>query len=125
MLSNRDALDTPFSATQYTARLIDDQQARTIGDVLVNDPSVRNTYGRNSGREEFNIRGFTVFNYDVSYNGLYGLSPRNAASLIGVERVEVLRGPGALLNGMAPAGSVGGSINLVPKRAGAEPLNRV
>ncbi|AVS79476.1 TonB-dependent siderophore receptor, partial [Paracidovorax avenae] len=103
----------------------DDQQARTIGDVLVNDPSVRNTYGRNSGREEFNIRGFTVFNYDVSYNGLYGLSPRNAASLIGVERVEVLRGPGALLNGMAPAGSVGGSINLVPKRAGAEPLNRV
>ncbi|WP_053845172.1 TonB-dependent receptor [Paracidovorax avenae] len=125
MLGNRDALDTPFSATQYTARLIDDQQARTIGDVLVNDPSVRNTYGRNSGREEFNIRGFTVFNYDVSYNGLYGLSPRNAASLIGVERVEVLRGPGALLNGMAPAGSVGGSINLVPKRAGAEPLNRV
>jgi len=125
VLGNRDVMDTPFSTTQYTAKLVDDQQAQTIGDVLVNDPSVRNTYGRNAGREEFNIRGFTVFNYDVSYNGLYGLSPRNAASLIGVERVEVLRGPGALLNGMAPAGSVGGGINLVPKRAGATPLNRV
>lgn len=125
LLGNRDLLDTPFSTTQYTTQLIDDQQAQTIGDVLVNDPSVRNTYGRNAGREEFNIRGFTLFNYDVSYNGLYGLSPRNAASLIGVERVEVLRGPSALLNGMAPAGSVGGGINLVPKRAGAEPLNRV
>lgn len=125
LLGNRDVMDTPFSTTQYTAKLVDDQQAQTIGDVLVNDPSVRNTYGRNAGREEFNIRGFTVFNYDVSYNGLYGLSPRNAASLIGVERVEVLRGPSALLNGMAPAGSVGGGINLVPKRAGATPLNRV
>ena len=125
LLGNKDFLDTPFSATQYTAKLIEDQQAQNIGDVLVNDPSVRNTYARGAGRDEFNIRGFTLFNYDVSYNGLYGVSPRNASSLIGIERVEVLRGPNALLNGMAPYGSVGGSINLVPKRAGAEPLNRV
>ena len=124
LLGNRDMLETPFSTTQYTAQLVQDQQAQTIGDVLVNDPAVRNTYARGVGREEFNIRGFTLFNYDVSFNGLYGVSPRNAASLIGVERVEVLRGPSALINGMAPAGSVGGSINLVPKRAGAEALNR-
>ena len=125
LLGNRDLLDTPFSATHYTAQLIEDQQAQNLGDVLVNDPSVRNTYSRGAGRDEFNIRGFTLFNYDVSFNGLYGISPRNASALIGVERVEVLRGPNALLNGMAPAGSVGGAINLVPKRAGAEPLNRV
>ncbi|MBS7779973.1 TonB-dependent siderophore receptor, partial [Acidovorax sp. CCYZU-2555] len=125
LLGNRDLRETPFSATSYTAQLIEDQQAQNLGDVLVNDPSVRNTYSRGAGRDEFNIRGFTLFNYDVSFNGLYGISPRNASSLIGVERVEVLRGPNALLNGMAPAGSVGGAINLVPKRAGAEPLNRV
>lgn len=124
LLGNMSDMDTPFSATQYTAKLIEDQQAQNIGDVLVNDPSVRNTYSRGAGRDEFNIRGFTLFNYDVSFNGLYGVSPRNASSLIGVERVEVLRGPNALLNGMAPYGSVGGAINLVPKRAGAEPLNR-
>lgn len=125
LLGDKDMLDTPFSATQYTAQLIEDQQAQNLGDVLVNDPSVRNTYSRGAGRDEFNIRGFTLFNYDVSFNGLYGISPRNASSLIGVERVEILRGPSALLNGMAPAGSVGGAINLVPKRAGVEPLNRV
>ncbi len=125
LLGDKDMLDTPFSATQYTAQLIEDQQAQNLGDVLVNDPSVRNTYSRGAGRDEFNIRGFTLFNYDVSFNGLYGISPRNASSLIGVERVEVLRGPNALLNGMAPAGSVGGAINLVPKRADVEPLNRV
>ncbi|MDX3989014.1 MAG: TonB-dependent receptor [Achromobacter sp.] len=124
LLGNMSDMDTPFSATQYTSKLIEDQQAQNIGDVLVNDPSVRNTYSRGAGRDEFNIRGFTLFNYDVSFNGLYGVSPRNASSLIGVERVEVLRGPNALLSGMAPYGSVGGAINLVPKRAGAEPLNR-
>jgi iron complex outermembrane receptor protein len=124
LLGNLSDLDTPFSATQYTAKLIEDQQAQNIGDVLVNDPSVRNTYSRGAGRDEFNIRGFSLFNYDVSFNGLYGVSPRNASSLIGVERVEVLRGPNALLNGMAPYGSVGGAINLVPKRAGPDPLNR-
>ncbi|MCW0206098.1 MAG: TonB-dependent receptor [Achromobacter sp.] len=125
LLGDRDFLDTPFSVTSYTSKLIEDQQAQNIGDVLVNDPSVRNTYSRGAGRDEFNIRGFTLFNYDVAYNGLYGISPRNSTSLIGIERVEVLRGPNALLNGMAPFGSVGGSINLVPKRAGADPLNRV
>jgi len=125
ILGNKDMLDTPFSATQYTSQLIEDQQAQNLGDILVNDPAIRNTYSRDAGRDEFNIRGFTLFNYDISFNGLYGMSPRDSSSLIGVERVDVLRGPNALLNGMAPAGSVGGAINLVPKRAGPEPLNRV
>lgn len=125
ILGNKDMLDTPFSATQYTAQLIEDQQAQNLGDILVNDPAIRNTYSRDAGRDEFNIRGFTLFNYDISFNGLYGMSPRDSSSLIGIERVDVLRGPNALLNGMAPAGSVGGAINLVPKRAGPDPLNRV
>ena len=34
-----------------------------------------------------------------------------------VERVEVLKGPSALLNGMPPAGAIGGSINLITKQA--------
>ncbi|WP_229006932.1 TonB-dependent receptor [Methylophilus sp. Leaf408] len=125
LLGNKDLMDTPFSATQYTSKLIEDQQAQNLGDVLVNDPSIRNTYSRGSGRDEFNIRGFTLFNYDAMFNGLYGISPRDSSSMIGIERVEVLRGPNALLNGIAPGGSVGGAINLVPKRAGYQPLNRM
>ena len=65
LLGNRDFLDTPFSATSYTAKLIEDQQAQNIGDVLVNDPSVRNTYSRGAGRDEFNVRGFTLFNLSL------------------------------------------------------------
>nr|WP_242548585.1 TonB-dependent siderophore receptor [Pseudomonas putida] len=41
------------------------------------------------------------------------------------ERIEVLKGPSALLNGMPPNGSVAGTVNLVPKRAGEQPLTRL
>ena len=40
----------------------------------------------------------------------------------GLERVEVLKGASAFLNGAGPAGSVGGVINVIPKRAGSAPL---
>ncbi len=39
--------------------------------------------------------------------------------------MEILKGPGAFLNGMAPLGGVGGTINLVPKRAPNDPLNSI
>ncbi len=42
------------------------------------------------------------------------------------ERVEVLKGASSFLNGAMPSnGGIGGAINLLPKRAGNEPLNRV
>ena len=34
-------MDTPFNLTSYTNELIQNQQARSVGDVLQNDPSVR------------------------------------------------------------------------------------
>ena len=41
------------------------------------------------------------------------------------ERAEVLKGPSAMLNGMAVEGSLGGSVNLVTKKAKEEPLTRL
>ena len=38
------------------------------------------------------------------------------------ERIEIFKGPNALINGLVQGGSIGGAINLVPKRAGDEPL---
>ena len=42
----------------------------------------------------------------------------------GIERVEVLKGPSAFLNGAGPGGSVGGVINIIPKRAGEVPITQ-
>ncbi|WP_024929228.1 TonB-dependent receptor [Methylophilus sp. OH31] len=124
ILGQRNFMDIPFNATNYTAELITNQQARSIGDVLQNDPSVRQTSARTNINEDFSIRGFTVASQDIALNGMYGLMPYFRVPVEMAERVEVLKGPSALLNGMPPSGNVGGSINIVPKRAGDQALSR-
>ncbi|MFO6372306.1 TonB-dependent receptor plug domain-containing protein, partial [Pseudomonas aeruginosa] len=126
MLGNADVMDAPFSITSYTARTIEQQQARSVADLLqANDPSVRVVGGRGDLVDSYTIRGFSVQNADVAFNGLYGLLPFWRVPIEFAERVEVLKGPNALLGGISPGGSVGGTINLVPKRADDQPLARV
>ena len=125
ILGRTDLMDVPFSTTNYTAALIENQQALNISDVVMSDASVRTLQARGGYGEDFQIRGFAVGMRDVSLNGLYGLVPSTRVPLEMIERVEVLKGPGSLTNGVGPNGSVGGNINLVTKRAGDEPLTRV
>jgi iron complex outermembrane receptor protein len=124
-LGNQDVMDTPFNITAYTTELIENQQGRTIADVVANDPSVRFTTSNGHAYENFRIRGFDVNQSDVAINGMFGLVPTGHVPLEAFERVEVLKGPSALFSGMAPGGAVGGTINLAPKRAGDDPLTRV
>lgn len=126
ILGTRDAMDTPFSAISYTNELILDRHARSVGDVLQNDPTVRVARGFGNFQESYFIRGFLLDSDDTAYNGLYSLLPRQYIATELFERVEVLRGASAFLNGASPAGGgIGGSINLLPKRAPNDPLNRV
>ncbi len=124
LLGNKDVMDTPFNVSNYTAQTIQDQQARSLSDLLINDPSVRLSSARTNINEDFSIRGLPVASQDVALNGMYGLMPYFRVPIEMAERVEVLKGPSALLNGMPPSGNVGGNINIVPKRAGNDPLTR-
>ncbi len=125
VLGNQAILDTPFSMTSYTAQLIEDQQARTLADVMQNDASVRFTTSSGHAYENYRIRGFDVSANDLAVNGMYGLAPYGHTPVEFIEQVEVLKGPSALFSGMAPSGGVGGVINLVPKRAADTPLTRL
>lgn len=126
ILGNQDFMDTPFSSSNYTSKLIEDQQAKSVGDVLKNDPTVRQAVGYGNFQELYMIRGFPVYSDDMTLNGVYGILPRQYVAAEMLERVEVFRGANSFVNGAAPGGSAsGGSINLVPKRAGSEPLTRV
>ncbi len=117
-LGERSALETPFNVRNYTAQLILDQQAETLGEVLENDPSVRTTQGFGNQAELFVIRGFALAGDDVALDGLYGITPRQLVSPELYDRVQVLNGSSAFLFGAAPGGSgLGGGINLIPKRA--------
>ncbi len=118
-------LDTPFAVTAYTEELARNQQARSVADVLQNDPAVRVSKGFGNFQELYILRGFPIYSDDMTYNGLYGILPRQFVAAEFLERVEVFHGATAFLNGAAPGGSaIGGSINLTPKRAGDQPLTR-
>ena len=122
LLGNQDLMDTPFVVTNYTQKLIQDQQATSLADVLQNDPAVRVTRGFGNFQQAYMVRGLVIYSDDISYNGLYGLLPRQYLAAELVERVEVLRGASAFLNGAAPGGSgLGGAINIMPKRAANAP----
>ncbi len=126
LLGSEDVMDAPFAVTNYTAKLIQDQQAASLADVLQNDPAVRVTRGFGNFQQAYMVRGLVVYSDDISYNGLYGLLPRQYLAAQLVERVEVLRGASAFLNGAAPGGSgLGGAINVSPKRASAAPQTEV
>ncbi|KRA02488.1 TonB-dependent siderophore receptor [Achromobacter sp. Root565] len=126
ILGTEDFMNTPFSVTSYTNELIQDRQAKSVGDVLQNDAGVRVARGFGNFQESYFIRGFILSSDDVAYNGLYSLLPRQYIATELFERVEVLRGATAFLTGATPGGGgIGGVINLVPKRAPNEPLTRV
>ncbi|MFB9262482.1 TonB-dependent receptor [Bradyrhizobium erythrophlei] len=125
LLGNRDYMATPFSLTSYTEQTIRDQQATSVAEVLTNsDPSVRAAIGSSNRYDALTIRGFRVENSEIALNGLYGLVPHYRINPAPIERIELLKGPAAFLNGMAPEGSIGGSVNVVTKRAGDDPLTR-
>ena len=126
ILGNQDYMSSPFGVTSFTNELIQNQQARSVGDVLQNDPSVRVARGFGNFQESYFIRGFVLGSDDIAYNGLYSLLPRQYISSELFERVEVLRGASAFLTGATPSGNgIGGSVNLLPKRAGNEPLTQL
>lgn len=125
LLGNRSILDTPFNVTSYTKEYLQNVQAHTLADAVQNSPSVRVTQPNSSFADSLTIRGFPVLAYDVTYGGVGDVLPRRVIPAELAERIEILYGPNALLNGISPFGNVGGSINVVPKRAEDIPLTQI
>jgi len=128
LLGNKDLMDTPFSVSNYTSTLMKDQQAVTAADVLERDSSVRSTGQTGGIVDSFFIRGFPVGEGnlgELAFDGVYGVAPNYRVFTEYAERIEVIKGPAALLYGMSPNSGVGGVINIVPKRSLEQDLTRV
>lgn len=115
-------MDAPVHVNAYTRELAEDWSALTLQDVLENDSAVVFTTNKNHLLQNFNLRGLDMGAMDIATNGLYGIAPANAVPIEMFERIEVLRGPNVLLSGMPPASSVAGTVNMVTKRALAQPI---
>lgn len=109
--------DTPQSVTVVTRQRIDDENMRSLADVMASTPGI-SVQNYDSERYSFNSRGFAISNYmydgiptsfDMGYAG--GESSQDP---IIYDRVEVVRGATGLLTG---AGNPSASVNLVRKHA--------
>lgn len=105
--------DIPLSVKSYTSSFIKALDVKEAGDLYTYMNGINRTGG---GVSDASIRGFTSgsdpFNFQT--NGLPGFTVRRASpNLASVERIEVLKGPAAVLYGrVAP----GGLVNFVTKR---------
>ncbi|MDO9403054.1 MAG: TonB-dependent receptor [Polaromonas sp.] len=123
VLGNADFMDSPFAITSLTEEFRQNIQAKSIADVLKYTPSVQTPQlGLGAQNDAVNLRGFPTNSGAGTFNGLGGLLSRQAP-LEPFERIELLLGSSAFANGRVA--NVGGTTNLVPKRAGEEPLTRV
>lgn len=104
--------DIPQSIDVVPAKLIKDQAAHSLQDVLKNVPGISFNLG-DGQRDQFVIRGFDAMG-DLFVDGI-----RDDAlyyrDLSNIERVEVLKGPASVLYGR---GSSGGIINRITKKPG-------
>ena len=127
LLGNRDRLETPLSATSLTADLVQNQQVTDYYQIIQNLPSLQATTTPNQGITNFQSRGVQVSRNSIGFDGITNLFSDTQPSLVGIERVESLRGPTALFSGLSSPflSTAGGVINFVPKRAGAEDVTSV
>lgn len=128
LLGNRDVIDAPLSISTYTSSMIRDQQATTVGDLLERDSSVRSTGQTGGIVDSFFIRGFPLGEGnlgELAFDGVYGVASNYRVFTDYAERIEVVKGPATLLYGMSPNSTVGGVINVVPKRSLDEDLTRL
>lgn len=107
--------DVPQTINVITSEVIRDQGARTLSDVLKNVPGVGLATG-DGQRDAFVIRGFTAL-YDILLDGVRDDS-QYFRDLYNIDRIEVLKGPAAVLYGR---GSSGGLINRITKKPSFTP----
>jgi iron complex outermembrane receptor protein len=114
--TSTDLMDVPQSISTVTKELMEDRQAYRLTEVVKNVAGVT----QYSHYDDFTIRGFRN-GYESGFrllNGLrsgfsFGNAFTQAPLTVNLERVEVLKGPGAALFGDI---NPGGTINMVTKK---------
>lgn len=106
----------PQSIQVIPKSLIQDQGSRTVTETLRNVSNVQGINDLNIGNTDLQplrLRGFTAEQWLDGLVVNYSTGDRN--SFANVERIEVLKGPNAILYGGGPGSPVGGAINIISK----------
>ncbi|ALP68499.1 TonB-dependent siderophore receptor [Paraburkholderia caribensis] len=121
-LTDTPASETPMSVQSVTQGVMRSQQATTVTDTLRNVSGV-SVVGSGIGQATVEIRGFTA---PVSTDGLVtnsaegnGYTSGLDIPLIGVERVDVVKGADSIIAGGT---NPGGVVNVIRKQPQADPV---
>ncbi|MEM6746265.1 MAG: TonB-dependent siderophore receptor [Pseudomonadota bacterium] len=113
--------ETPAAISIITEDILKDQQVNNVDDALRNVAGVTKFKTGNGGEEKFSIRGFdasqSIYKDGARINNGLNASNIPSTETVNIERIEVLKGPSALLYGQ---GQPGGIIDYRTKRPQAE-----
>jgi len=109
----------PRNTQVITAKTIAEQQALNITDVLRNAGGVSAQLNSPNSGASYTVRGFYAGGL---VNGLattsqYGVNAGADQPVANIERVEILKGPDAILSGFS---NLGGNVNVVTKKPSAD-----
>lgn len=114
--TNTPLIDVPRVVNIVGAKVIEDQNARTLDDVLGNVSGVTQTNTLGATQDAIIRRGFGANRDDsILVNGLKVATPRSFN--VTADHVEVVKGPASTLYGILDPG---GMINIVTKKPQAE-----
>ncbi len=107
-------LDTPQTISVVPQKVIEEQQALSLRQVLANVSGITFSAGEGGGGsgDSINIRGFGA-NANMQIDGLRDSAQTNRTDTFNIEAVEVIKGPNSVFGG---SGTTGGSINQVTKQ---------
>lgn len=106
--------ETPQSVTVVTRERIEDMGAQSVQDALNYASGVRaDAIGLDTKTDWLRVRGTAPDEYLDGLRQTFGFYTTTRVDPYTLERIEVLRGPSAMLYGQ---GSTGGVVNLVSKR---------
>ena len=106
--------DLPQSIQVIPRSVIKEQGSVTLSEAIANVSSVAATNPlRTPGYDYVTIRGFEAEQWLDGLGLLYNIGNRDA--LANVERIEVLKGPNAILYGGGNGAPIGGAVNVVSK----------
>ncbi|MBE3637198.1 TonB-dependent siderophore receptor [Mangrovicoccus algicola] len=116
--------DLPQSVNVVGREEVEDRQVQSLTQAIETVPNAQQNSTSGNRGDTFLLRGFTASAYAIDGSTLSAAQDRPEVFLdfANVERVEVLKGPEAVLYGQ---GEPGGMINVVTRGAAAEPGGEV
>ena len=134
ILGNRSVMDIPYTEMSMTQKTLEkfDDPSQPIANVLMNNPSIR-TSTTSPMYTDFSMRGINMNGNHMMLNGVPSLFYQfNGPISHYIDRIDITSGPNAGVNGVSMSNNgtnsgatpAPGTINVVTKRAGSEPVTK-